>query len=57
MTDDERLAADNLAGGVRDFLSSLSYVAPEALGLHVRVKLLEPLEEWETVTADEQRSE
>lgn len=40
-------AADALAGGIRSFLSSLPYAAPEAIGYQARVKLAGPLAEYE----------
>jgi hypothetical protein len=42
-------AAEALAGGVRSFLSSLPYTAPEAIDFQARVKLAGPLEEYESV--------
>ena len=45
MSDHE--AAEHLAAGVRSFLSSLPFMAPETVGLQARVKLAEPLAEFE----------
>lgn len=40
-------AADNLAAGVRSFLESFPYMAPEMIGMQARVKLAEPLRDYE----------
>jgi hypothetical protein len=49
-------AADTLAGGVRSFLSALSCMAPEALEFQARVKLAEPLLEYDQAVASLLRS-
>lgn len=43
------VAADALAAGVRSFLSSLPYQAPEAISFQASAKLLVPLREFEAV--------
>lgn len=55
-------ATSALAGGVRSFLSSLAFMAPEAISFQARVKLAEPLAEWEASQSssdesDDERSE
>jgi len=42
-----RSSAEQLAGGVRSFLSSLPFQPPEAIGFQARVKLAGPLAEYE----------
>lgn len=42
-------AADELAAGVRSFLQTLPFAAPESIGLHASVKLREKLEEYERI--------
>lgn len=44
-------AANALAAGVRSFLSSLPYMAPEMVEFQARVKLAEPLAEYEVAAA------
>jgi hypothetical protein len=44
-------AANALAAGVRSFLSSLPYMAPETVELQARTKLAEPLAEYEVAAA------
>jgi hypothetical protein len=41
--------ADELAAGVRSFLSSLAFMAPEAVELQARVKLAEPLAGYDAI--------
>ena len=45
-------AAEDLAAGVRDFLSSLPYMAPEMVELQAKVKLGEPLADYDAARAD-----
>ena len=45
-------AAAGLAEGVRSFLSSLPYMAPEAIGFQAKVKLAEPLADYDEETSD-----
>jgi hypothetical protein len=52
MTDDMPTleeAADNLAANVRSFLTSLPFMAPEQVEFQSKVKLQEPLDEYNIV--------
>lgn len=46
-TDSPQDVADELAAGVRSFLSSLSFMAPEMVELQAQVKLAQPLAGYE----------
>jgi hypothetical protein len=48
----EREAAQSLAAGVRSFLASLPFMAPEMIDTQARVKLLEPLARFSRDTTE-----
>lgn len=55
MNENDWDAADELAAGVQSFLDSFPFIAPEAMPLHLQVKLQEPLDRYNAEKRERRR--